>query len=155
VILYFLRHGIAESTSPSGDSHRRLTAQGEEQLRRVLTLAHLRPALILTSPYLRAMETAGIAQSLLAETAPLVASKALVPDSSPHALWEEVRTLGERSILIVAHEPLISSTIAWMLGSTRTMIRVPPSGLIALETASNGPVPVAELRWMIVPDVAC
>ena len=62
--IYLLRHGIAEDRSTTGrDPDRRLTDEGRAKLRRVLERAHqagVRPSLILSSPYRRALETAEI-----------------------------------------------------------------------------------------------
>ncbi len=154
--VYFLRHGIAERQSPGGDRERRLTEEGRSELRRVLACAkraQLKPDLVLCSPYVRAMETAKLAaEQLELEGSPFPAD-ALTPESAPARLWNEVREQGAESVLVVSHEPLLSSTIAWMVGSSKAMVRFPPAGLAGIEFGSAGPVPDGVLRWMITPEV--
>ncbi len=154
--VYFLRHGIAERQSPGGDRERRLTEEGRSELRRVLACAkraQLKPDVVLCSPYVRAMETARLAaEHLELEGSPFPAD-ALVPESAPAELWNEVREQGAESVLVVSHEPLLSSTIAWLVGSSRVMVQFPPSGLVGIEVGSAGSVPQGLLRWMITPDV--
>jgi len=59
--VYLLRHGIAEGKSAKGgDAARELTAEGRAELKHVLKAAAkagVKPALILTSPYVRARGT--------------------------------------------------------------------------------------------------
>jgi phosphohistidine phosphatase len=67
--IYLLRHGAAERQAASGkDSDRQLTVDGRLILRRVVKQAYvtgLRPSLILSSPYVRAVQTAQVAARLL------------------------------------------------------------------------------------------
>lgn len=153
--VYFLRHGIAERQSPDGDRGRKLAAEGKLQLQRLLAFARharVRPELVLSSPYTRARETAQLAiQELETENA-LALSDALVPESSPINVWNEVRTHSADSVLVVSHEPLLSSTIALILGSSREMIQFPPGGLVVIDFSSTGPAPSGLLRWMITPE---
>ena len=61
MLLYLLRHGAAEAAAKSGrDADRALTDEGREKVRRVIRRAReggLWPALILSSPFTRALET--------------------------------------------------------------------------------------------------
>jgi phosphohistidine phosphatase len=155
VTVYFLRHGIAERQSPDGDSARRLTNEGKSELRRVLAFARhaqVKPELVLSSPYVRATETARLAMKELGLNE-LSLADALVPDSSPANLWNEVRTQGLDSVLVISHEPLLSATIAWVLGSSKEMVHVPPAGLVAIEFGSTGASPAGVLLWMITPEL--
>jgi phosphohistidine phosphatase len=156
VNVYFLRHGIAERQSPGGDRERKLTEEGRSELRRVLACAkraQLKPDLVLCSPYVRAMETAEFASEQLELEGSPFPTDALVPESSAERLWNDVREQGVDSVLVVSHEPLLSSTIAWLMGSPKVMVQFPPAGLIGIEFESPGPVPQGLLRWMITPDV--
>jgi phosphohistidine phosphatase len=156
VIVYFLRHGIAERQSPGGDRARRLTEEGKAELRRVLAFAkkaQVNPELVLCSPYLRAVETARLAMDVLAVEGSHSLADALVPESSAIHLWNEVRTQGTDSMLVVSHEPLLSSTVAWVLGTSRAMVLVPPAGLVAIEFGSTGAEAAGVLRWMVTPEL--
>lgn len=93
--LYILRHGIAEGSSSTGrDADRALTSEGKKKLRDVLKLAadaQVSPTLVLSSPYVRAMETAEIAASELGYKGEILRVKALTPDSDPESVWDEIR----------------------------------------------------------------
>ena len=82
--IYLLRHGIAEDRSSTGrDSDRRLTDEGRAKLRRVLERVHqagVRPSLILSSPYKRALETAEIAAHELGYEGRIVRTDAISPE---------------------------------------------------------------------------
>ncbi len=155
--VYFLRHGVAERQSPGGDRARKLTDEGKDELRRVFASvkhAQVKPELVLASPYVRATETARLAVEELELEESLSLAKALVPESTPADLWNEIRMHSVDSVLVVSHEPLLSATIAWVLGSSKEIVQFPPAGLVAIEFASTGPTPVGLLRWMITPELA-
>jgi phosphohistidine phosphatase len=134
-----------------------LTDEGKDELRRVFGLAkhaQVKPELVLASPYVRATETARLAAQELELEQSHSLAEALVPESTPADLWNEVRTHAADSVLVVSHEPLLSATIAWVLGSSKEIVNFPPGGLIAIEFVSAGPIPVGLLRWMITPELA-
>src|SRR5947209_1866703 len=112
--IYILRHGIAEeATRGMNDADRALTPEGASKLETVLRRARavdVEPSIILTSPYRRARETAEIAAKTLRGKSTLVESPALVPDSSPEAVWDDIRPhKAETQVMIVGHEPLLSA----------------------------------------------
>jgi phosphohistidine phosphatase len=152
--IYLLRHGIAEDRSASGrDADRRLTDDGRAKLRRVLERAHqagVRPSLILSSPLRRALETAEIAAHELGYEGKIVRIAALTPDSSPQQLWEAIREQrSEAAVLLAGHEPLFSSTVAYMLGSTREMVHFRKGALVRIDVESTGPTPAGVLEWLL------
>jgi phosphohistidine phosphatase len=157
--IYLLRHGIAENRSASGsDADRRLTEEGRAKLRRVLERAHtagVTPSLILSSPLRRAVETAEIAARELGYEGKIVRAEALEPDSSPQKIWDEIRRHREEAAVLVAgHEPLFSTTVAWMLGSTRAMVHFRKGALVRLDVEGLGATPAAVLEWMLIPKLA-
>jgi phosphohistidine phosphatase len=157
--LYLLRHGIAEDQASGGrDADRRLTGEGREKLRRVLERAHsagVRPSLILSSPYRRALETAEIAAHELGYGGKLVRTPALTPDSSPQALWDAVRDRrDEPAMLLAGHEPLFSATAAYLLGSTRQMVHFRKGALMCINVQSFGVAPAGVLEWMLTAKFA-
>ena len=157
--LYLLRHGIAEDHAASGrDADRRLTDEGRDKLRRVLERAHLagvRPSLILTSPYRRALETAEIAARQLGYEGKLIRTPALVPDASPQEVWDAVRDhRDESAVLLAGHEPLFSATVAYLLGSTRQVVHFRKGALIRIDVQDFGAVPAGALEWMLTAKLA-
>ena len=159
VEIYLLRHGVADDRASTGrDADRRLTEEGRDKLRRVLERAHgagVQPSLILSSPLKRAIETAEIAARELGYEGKILRTDALLPGSSPQAVWEEIRRhRDESAILLSGHEPLFSATVAWMLGSTRAMIEFRKGALVRIDVESPGPVPAGVLQWMITRKTA-
>jgi phosphohistidine phosphatase len=157
--IYLLRHGIAEDRAPSGrDPDRRLTEEGRQKLRRVLERAHnagVSPSLILSSPYKRAVETAEIAAHELGYEGKIVRIPSLTPDSSPPAVWNDIRAhRDESAILLAGHEPLFSATVAWMLGTTRAMVEFKKAGLVRIDVENPGVTPMGVLQWMLTPKVS-
>lgn len=158
--LYLLRHGIAEDRSPTGrDADRRLTEEGRDKLRRVLkraASAGVEPSLIISSPYKRALETAEIAASELRYKSEILRSGSLTPDSSPPSVWSDLRDHRDQpSILLAGHEPLFSSTVAWLLGSTHSMVDFRKAALVRIDVHTLGAgAPQAVLQWMLTPKLA-
>jgi len=157
--IYLLRHGIAEEQSATGrDADRRLTDEGRAKLRKVLEFAHaagVAPSLILTSPLRRALETAEIAARELGYEGKLVRTYALAPGGTPHNLWQELRQhRDEASVLLAGHDPLFTSAVAYLLGSTRTMVHFRKGALVRIDVESVGTEPHGVLEWMITPGIA-
>ena len=153
--IYILRHGIAEE-APAGmrDADRALTAEGRKKLEPVLRRArtvNVAPAVILSSPYRRARETAAIAAEILRGHASVIETKAFTPDSSPEAAWDEIRAhKAEPQVMIVGHEPLLSAVYAYLLGSpVEVDVKKGSLGRIDVERFSGPPRGV--LRWLIYP----
>jgi phosphohistidine phosphatase len=158
VELYLLRHAIAEDHSSTGrDEDRRLTEEGKEKLRRVLkraASAGVSPSLILSSPYKRAVETAEIAALELRYKGDILRVGCLTPDSSPPSVWSEIRDHRDQpSILLAGHEPLFSSMVAWLLGSTRSIVEFKKAALVRIDV-QTGASPQGVLQWMITPKLA-
>jgi phosphohistidine phosphatase len=151
--IYLLRHGIAEDGYP--DPQRALTEEGKEKLRRVLKRSGAKPSLILTSPYVRAVQTAEIAAEVLGYKEEPERAQALTPDGSPSEVWEEIRAhRDERSVLLASHEPLMSATVAYFLGSPGVHVDMKKAGLVRIDVDRFGPHPMGVLKWMLVPSVS-
>src|SRR6185295_7854816 len=137
VQLYLLRHGVAESKSSTGrDADRRLTAAGIAALGQILDRARaagVTPDAIVSSPYVRAIETARLAAERLAYRGALLESPALMPDAAPAGVWEEARVLGSAAVLLVAHEPLLSAAVSWLLGETKVVVGFGPGTLVRID----------------------
>ncbi len=157
--IYLLRHGIAEDAKNSQpDSERALTPEGRDKLRRVMKRARaadVAPTLILSSPYRRALQTAEVAAEVLGYRDKLVESRALAPEGSPTDIWEEIRSRkDERAILLASHEPLMSSTVAYLLDCPALQLDMKKGALVRLDADRMGPQPKCILKWMLTPGIA-
>jgi len=154
--IYILRHGAAEEATRSmKDADRALTAEGVVKLQAVLKRARaagVEPPVILTSPYRRARETAEVAAKTLSGKSSLVETRALIPDSSPEAVWEEIRThKAGAQLMVVGHEPLLSSVYSYLLGSASVQIDVKKSSLGRVDVDRFTGQPRGVLRWLLYP----
>ncbi len=154
--VYILRHGIAEDVKPGGnDPDRALTNEGRKKLREVLRAAEradVVPSLIVTSPYLRAVQTAEVVIEVLGYANDLLRTEALIPSADPEDLWEEIRVhQGVMQLMLVGHEPMLSQLVAFLLNSPSLMVDVKKGALLRIDIDHFGAQPHGVLRWMVVP----
>lgn len=116
--LFVLRHGEAESWARS-DPERRLTARGESEVRAVGTAAAARLnglQTVVSSPYVRARQTAATLIRTLGFTGELVIEPALTPDRPVGELGAIVAGSGAGELLLVSHQPLVGALLGWLCG---------------------------------------
>lgn len=125
MILYFVRHGIAEDWAESGlDQDRRLTERGRKRIRQcaqALRLLEIKPEIILSSPYPRAAETALIIAETLG-TDPPVLKEQLQPDGANSHLLTECLNPEWQEVMIVGHQPNLSEYVAHLAGYGTNLI---------------------------------
>ena len=157
--LYILRHGIAEDGHAGlPDEQRQLTAEGRSKLREVLKAARragVSPSLILTSPLVRAVQTAEIASEELSYKGDLVRTRALVPDADPSETWSEIRLHSdEGQLLLASHNPLCASLAGYLLGSRELWVDYKKGAILRVDFDRFGAEPHGVLRWFLVPKLA-
>jgi phosphohistidine phosphatase len=158
MILYILRHGIAEDAPASGDDGaRKLTERGREKMRRIaagMRTSGLKFEVILTSPLARATETAEIVAAAYANTPTPQVVPALATGVSPAEVVTALKPFARHDhVMIVGHEPQLSSLAALMLtGSPGGLsIDLKKGGCIALEVPARTDKGGAKLVWMLTP----
>ncbi|MCC7236332.1 MAG: phosphohistidine phosphatase SixA [Bryobacterales bacterium] len=152
--VFLLRHGVAENGRPGfADAVRELTSEGRKKVREVVKLARaagLKPDYILTSPYTRAEQTAGIAAGELEYEGELVRTQALTPHSRPERVWDEVRTYrSSGQLLLVGHEPLFSHLSSYLLNAPSLIVNFSKGALMRIEIEPAGTAPRGVLRWFL------
>ncbi len=157
--LYVLRHGIAEARRPGlPDAKRRLTAKGKQRLRVILACARgakVKPALILTSPLVRAVETAELAAGVLGCKNKVVPTDTLLPGASPQAVWQEIRSHEDvNSILISGHEPLLSHTASHLLGASWVLVEMKKGAVACIDVDPSAKQPRGTLLWLLTYKIA-
>ena len=114
--------------------------------------AGVEPSLIVSSPYVRAVETAEIAAAEFGYTGPIVRLESLVPHGTPEAVWNDISDhRSESAILLAGHEPLLSILMAWLLASPGLRVEMKKSTIVRIDVDSFRGTPRGILRWMIVP----
>lgn len=157
--LYLFRHGIAEDAQAGRrDADRALTDEGRKKVAEVVKTARragLQPSLIISSPYLRALQTANVAVESLGYKGEIVQINALVPHGSPETFWRELRDYREESaILLAGHEPMMSHLVAYLLAAPALRVEMKKAAMVRIDVESFGAAPHGTLRWMITPKLA-
>jgi len=160
VNLYILRHGIAVERSTPGfktDAERPLTPKGKRQLRQIaaaLQNLDLDFNLILSSPFLRARQTAEIIARSRRRKKRLAFSDELTPGGNPKALIQQLNELKPvpENVLLVGHEPYLSQLIGRSISGHATAgIELKKGGLGKLEMAALRFGRCATLAWLLTP----
>ncbi len=154
--LYFLRHGEAGKKDDwtGQDRERPLTEEGIERMKEVAsTIAAMRLGveLILSSPLVRAQQTAEIVARALRPHALLRADARLAPGFGSDELAQVIRENNDRkALMLVGHEPDFTETIAACIGGGRIECR--KGGLARVEIADIATLH-GTLLWLIPPRV--
>lgn len=158
--LYVLRHAIAVQRGTPGyerDSERPLTPEGERRMRRAakgMKALGISFDLILSSPYLRAKQTAEIVAKAFKAAKELKFSPTLAADGNPEELTEELNSHYHSltSILLVGHEPYLSDLISTLVaGDSSLSLVMKKGGLCKLTMDSLQHGRCATLEWLLTP----
>lgn len=117
--VYLIRHGHAvDAEGPLADEQRYLTKKGRKTVRevgRVLQEAVGELDAVLTSPLVRAVQTAELIAERLDFLGIIEALPALVPGVPPRIAAAELTSRGS-AVAVVGHEPGISMLCAYLAG---------------------------------------
>ena len=156
--LYLIRHAIAEEESPSGeDSQRGLTDKGAKKMRLIakgLRTLGVEFDLILSSPYLRAMQTAEILSEVFKKKK-FVLSDHLMPAGDPNLLIAEINEKHTvDSLAIVGHEPYLSTLVSLLTADGAPVeMTFKKGGVCYLSTDDLHHTHKATLEWLLTPGV--
>lgn len=153
-----LRHGKAEPAgSGINDADRVLTSKGKDEISRLAVWLSRRDEkvdLIMTSPLKRAVETAGIiARTLKIED--VMVSATLVPGFNPDYLSHEITSVHNGDcVMIVGHEPDLSSFIGLTIsGNSDAAVVMAKGALAKIGDFQFGDRSSGELLWLVTPDL--
>ncbi len=157
--LYLLRHGIAvPNDDPENvpDSERPLSTKGTKRMRKVakgLCRLDIPFDSILTSPLVRARQTAEIVVQALGLGDRLEELSTLAPGNSLSDLWSSLAPYQDREhVLVVGHEPFLSTVVSYLLThDERRSIAVDfkKGGLCRVEIAAMPPNKAGTLHWLL------
>jgi phosphohistidine phosphatase len=154
--LYLVRHGIAADRGDEwpDDTKRPLTPKGMTRMRqigRALRRLEIVVDVVLTSPLVRAKQTAEILVEGLKPTPMLVVVPALAPGTSPAHTAEALAEFRKaRRLALVGHEPGIGELAAWLVGAT-TPVPFKKGGICRIDVASFPPSGSGQLIWLATP----
>lgn len=155
--VYILRHATAELRGPGvAEDKRQLTPEGKHELKAVLKLAlaaGVSPVAILTSPWVRALETAQMAgRALRCER--VVETRALLPDVPPAQVLKEIRGIrNAKQVMVAGHQPQLSRLAAFLLEAP-VAIDLKKSALLRIDIQDKAGPPRGVLKWMLTPRLA-
>ena len=156
--LFIVRHGIAidrEDPRCPPDPERYLTEEGVEKTKQVAKgVAALGVAgdLLLTSPYVRAAQTAEIFASALDYPKQKIRrTDLLLPGAEPSQLFRELAKEKQASnVFLFGHAPQLDDVIAAALGSKRHVTGLKKAGVAFVELKRLSP-PIGQLVWLATP----
>jgi phosphohistidine phosphatase len=157
--LYVLRHGEAGKRLPAGsrDSERALTVTGKEEVEEIakaLVELGIKFDFIATSPLKRSSQTAEVvAKALKVKKGNLEEWNELKPEGRRPDLYRKLSQFKpESSVLVVGHEPYLSTMISEVaFGNGVGGIVLKKAGLAKLNLTSFEPKIKGELRWLLTP----
>jgi len=156
--LYIVRHGIAvdrEDPKCPADPDRFLTDEGIEKTRQVAKgLADIgaAPDLMLTSPYLRAAQTAELfAVALEYPKQKIRSTDFLLPGAEPLQLFRELaRDKDLSTVYVFGHAPHLDDILATAVGTKHHISSLKKAGVALVELKRLVP-PSGELLWLATP----
>jgi phosphohistidine phosphatase len=158
VDLYLIRHADAVPLGEAGiaeDAARPLSAHGKEEtliLSSGLLRQGVRPAIVLTSPLLRARQTAeGFAQGLGEPTVEVRLCRELAPGGKRRRLSRVIKDLGMSTVAAVGHQPDLGEFAAWLIGSKNADIDFAKGGVACIHWEDMPGRPHGELQWLVTP----
>jgi phosphohistidine phosphatase len=136
VDIWLLRHAAAEDRSGSGrDADRALTSDGRNRAREVARgLAALEPGIerVVTSPYVRARQTAEPAAAALGLGREISESRALEPERDPEEILRELAA-DPRDVLLVGHQPHLGALLGLLVGGKGVEIPMKKASIARIE----------------------
>ena len=160
--LYIIRHAIAVDEGTPGyelDSERPLTDKGRKKMRQIargLRNLGVEFDLILTSPYVRAQQTAEILADVFKMKRKIVCSDGLIPLENPERLVGEINEkYSESSIALVGHEPHLSGLVAFLTAEQGKLDITLKKGGVCYLTADDlhHHDHRATLEWLLTPGI--
>ena len=154
--LYLIRHGIAEERGAKwpDDAKRPLTEDGIARLRKIArSLARLGVTvdMIVTSPLVRARQTAEIVAAGLDPHPHIATAESLAPGGTFAQVMSDLEKHAKRSrIALVGHEPGIGELAARFIG-TRHAIPFKKGAVCRIDIEGVPPAGPGELRWFLTP----
>jgi phosphohistidine phosphatase len=159
--LYIIRHAIAVARGTPGyeeDSQRPLTDKGRKKMKKIvegIRQLGIRFDTILSSPYLRARDTAKIVADEYEMRDKILFTDNLIPPGDFDQLIAEINEKYRVDHLaLVGHEPMLSQFISYLIaGNTSTDITLKKGGIGCLSAGQLGTEQHATLKWLLTPGI--
>ncbi len=158
MILYLMRHGQTMPTPEAGtDAERALSEDGRAEVRGVaagLKRLGLSVDVVLTSPVLRAWQTAEVLSSALGVGMEVCVG--LLPEQDVETLMNDLALRADgRRLLLVGHQPCLERMLGVVLRTVELPVALSPAGVIWLELPEFPPHWRGIIRGVFPADVLC
>ena len=156
--LYLIRHGVAEDRGDAwpDDTKRPLTEDGIARLRksaRGLASLGVTFDVVLSSPLVRARQTADIVAAGLGARPPIVNIDSLAPEGAYAAIVADIEKHARKNrIALVGHEPSIGELAGRLIGS-RHPIEFKKGAVCRIDVDDLPPSGPGDLRWMLTAKI--
>jgi phosphohistidine phosphatase len=157
--VYLLRHGVAVDHGTPGytEEDRPLTADGIDKMKRgAHGIASLVDDfdLIISSPLVRARETAQLVANATRYTVQLTIARELLPSANVRDTLALVQTHRVcRRLLLTGHEPHLSGFATFLLGGTSSVIEFKKGALCRIDLMPSAPREPGTLIYLLPPKV--
>jgi phosphohistidine phosphatase len=156
--LYIVRHGIAidrEDPKCPPEAERYLTEEGVEKTKQVakgIAALGIHADLMVSSPYVRAMQTAAIfAAALDYPKQKIRRTGSLLPGAEPTAILRELgREKNASSVFCFGHAPHVDGLLAAAVGAPHHITSIKKAGVALVELKRLSP-PSGQLVWLVTP----
>ncbi len=157
--LYIVRHAIAVPRGTPGydnDGQRPLTEDGRKKMKKIVAGIHqldLELDVIVSSPYVRARDTAKILAKEFDRKDKIAFSDNLIPPGNFENLIREIHEKYDvTNLALVGHEPMLSSLISWLAtGNTDMRVTLKKGGVAYLSADNLYQDGHATLEWLLTP----
>jgi phosphohistidine phosphatase len=159
--IYLIRHSNAVDHGTPGyedDSLRPLTENGRDKMKKIasaLKKLDVKPDLIVSSPYVRAKQTAEILAKVLKYKPELTFSDALVPTGNADNIIGEINEkYSVDELVLVGHEPCFSILIGTLTaGNPELAVDLKKGGVCCLSADDLHTERKAVLEWLLTPKI--
>ena len=151
----FIRHGSAEAAGAGGDKARLLTAEGQAESRATgegLGRLGVKLQRVLTSPLVRAVQTAGIVAKAH-DGAPVEQTPMLAPPADAQAVRSRLAQLlaeGLDAVGLVGHAPSLDECVGVLVAARPKIgLSLSKAGAACVRLPDDWPDAMPEIRWVL------
>jgi phosphohistidine phosphatase len=157
MIIYLIRHGDSEKTSihirdfdrELTENGRKVTEQAAKHWKKIIPGFDF----IITSPFIRALQSAEIISGIFNVTGGIITDKKLSPGSRTDDIIEISNTYNGKSIAIVGHQPDMGEHVANLISNSYANVEVRKSAIARLSFGNKVKPGKGTLDFLIPPEI--
>ena len=158
--LYIMRHAIAalRESWEGADADRPLTGRGRARMRqnaRGLRRLRVKFDVIVSSPLVRALQTAEVVAGEMGYRSPVEICPALAPGLRPEAVFQFLASYPDAErLLLVGHEPDLGNLALTLIGGAQAdRFPMRKGGVCRIDVDSMPPNGPGDLVWALTPGI--